>query len=51
VWLIDPRQQTLEVLSLGARGKWRESGVLRGSDKVRAVPFDAIELDLGALWI
>jgi len=49
-WLVDPLRQSLEVLAL-------ESGCLveleqhRGAVTVRARPFDAIELELGALWI
>ncbi len=49
-WLLDPLQQTLEVLSL--RGaSWAPVGTHGGRAKVRAAPFDAIELDLGSLWI
>jgi Uma2 family endonuclease len=50
-WLIDPLRQTLEVLSLDERRKWTSRDVLEGRANVRAVPFDAIELELGALWI
>jgi len=50
-WLIDPSRQTLEVLTLDARKRWAEREVLEGRGLVRAVPFDAIELELGALWI
>jgi Uma2 family endonuclease len=49
VWLIDPLIRTLEVLALRSEG-WYLVGVHRGDDKVRAVPFDAIELDLAILW-
>jgi Uma2 family endonuclease len=51
VWLIDPSRQTLEVLALGRRGQWAKRGVHEGRANVRAAPFDAIELELGALWI
>jgi Uma2 family endonuclease len=50
-WLIDPTRQTLEVLTLDRRGQWAEQDVLEGRATVRAAPFDAIELDLGSLWI
>jgi Uma2 family endonuclease len=50
-WLIDPLRHTLEVLALERRGKWTERGVFEGRANVRAAPFDAVELDLGALWI
>ena len=51
VWLIDPSRQTLEVLALDGRGQWAKHVAFEGRAHVRAVPFDAIELELGALWI
>lgn len=49
VWLVDPILRTLEVLELeGAH--FRILAVHRDDDRVRAVPFDAIELDLSILW-
>ncbi len=50
VWLVDPIAQTLEIYSLGDSGKWREVQIHQGNARVRARPFEAIELDLGALW-
>ena len=50
VWLVDPSRQTLEVLSLES-GAWTALAVHEGRAAVRAAPFDAIELQLGALWI
>jgi len=49
VWLVDPIARTLEVLAL-ERARW--TLLLTASDEapVRAAPFDAIELDLSALW-
>jgi Uma2 family endonuclease len=49
VWFIDPLLRTLEILA-GHEGSWRLVGVHRDDAKVRAVPFDAIELDLAILW-
>jgi Uma2 family endonuclease len=49
-WLVDPMRQALEVLSLES-GKWALLDRHAGDVNVRAVPFDAIELELGALWI
>ena len=49
-WLIDPIAKTLEVYVLDAGGRWGEPAIFRGADVVRAVPFDAIELGLSALW-
>ena len=49
-WLVNPLAHTLEVLSLET-GRWTQLGRHEGEAKVRAAPFDAIELELGALWI
>jgi Uma2 family endonuclease len=49
-WLVDPLAHTLEVMSLET-GRWTQLGRYKGEAKVRAAPFDAIELELGALWI
>jgi Uma2 family endonuclease len=49
LWLLDPLEQTLEVLRL-REGAWTIVGVLTGKAAVRAEPFEAIELDLGELW-
>lgn len=49
VWLIHPVHRTLEVLRLH-RGKWRLLAVHRDDQRVRAEPFEAIELDLAVLW-
>jgi Uma2 family endonuclease len=48
-WLLEPIQRTLEVFQL-QDGQWKTVGTWEGDAKVRAVPFDAIELDLSALW-
>ena len=52
VWLVDPILQTLEVFRLlGPQGKtYEELAAFRGDTRVRAEPFDAIELDSAALW-
>lgn len=49
LWLVDPILKTLEVLRLGGAhyaivATWADDA------KVRAEPFDAIELELAALW-
>lgn len=49
VWLIDPLVRTLEVFARDERG-WLLRGTFSDDAKVRAEPFDAIELDLGLLW-
>lgn len=49
LWLMDPIAQTLEVYRL-LDGHWLQVDVFEDDAKVRAEPFDAIELDLSALW-
>lgn len=49
VWFVDPLARTLEVLRRTAEG-WLLALVEGGDVKVRAEPFDAIELDLAVLW-
>jgi Uma2 family endonuclease len=48
-WLVDPLAKLLEVFRLKG-DKWLRLGTWRGDARVRAEPFDAIELELGALW-
>lgn len=50
VWLIDPIAKLLEVYVLGGDRRWQHVRVFEGDARVRAVPFEAIELDLSALW-
>ena len=49
-WLLDPVKRLLEVYTLDANRHWSEPVFYRDIEVVRAVPFDAIELDLSALW-
>jgi Uma2 family endonuclease len=49
-WVIDPIHRTLEVF-LNEHERWVLVDVFAGDDKVRAQPFEAIELELGALWL
>jgi Uma2 family endonuclease len=48
-WLVDPIARTLEIYVLGERG-WKTATIHKDADRVRAAPFDAIELDLSVLW-
>jgi Uma2 family endonuclease len=51
VWLLDPIDKRLEVYCLDVESRrWREVQIHHGDTAVRAEPFDAIEIDLGALW-
>lgn len=49
LWLIDPAAYTLEAHVL-ENDCWVRAGACKGNVRVRAVPFDAIELELGSLW-
>ena len=48
-WWIDPLARTLEVFRLES-DRWSVLGVFQGDAKVRAEPFDALELDLSLVW-
>jgi Uma2 family endonuclease len=48
-WMLDPIIRTLEVFRLDGE-TWRMLKTWHGDVKVRAEPFDAIELELGSLW-
>ena len=49
LWLLNPAHQTLEVYRLES-GRWSHLDTYEGKRAVKAEPFDAIDLDLGALW-
>jgi hypothetical protein len=49
VWLVDPDLQSLEVYR-HEDGAWSLLGVHEGTQRVRAEPFEAMELELGLLW-
>ena len=49
-WLVDPAARTLEVLSLDGP-TYRLLATYADDERVRAEPFDAIELDLAVLWL
>jgi hypothetical protein len=48
-WLIDPVARTLDVRRV-EDGRWKVVATHVGSEMVRAEPFEALELRLGALW-
>jgi Uma2 family endonuclease len=48
-WIIDPEAKSVEAFKLD-RGSWRSIGAFKGVGKMRAEPFDAIEIDLKWLW-
>jgi len=49
-WLVDPLRRTFEVLALES-GRLTPRVTHEGDRSIRAEPFDAIEIELGALWI
>ncbi len=49
VWLVDPLSETLEVFELRG-GAWILAGSYGGDGTVRAVPFDAVGLELSWVW-
>lgn len=49
VWLVDPQLHTLEVFRLEG-SRYTLLAVYAGSARVRAEPFEALELELGVLW-
>ncbi|MEW6167419.1 MAG: Uma2 family endonuclease [Pseudomonadota bacterium] len=50
VWLVDPAAHTLEVFGLD-RGHWRLEASFAEDARVAAPPFEAVTLELDALWI
>ena len=49
-WLVDPIAKTWEAHAYPDNGRWREVRVHQGDVSVRVAPFEAIELELAALW-
>jgi len=49
LWLIDPSVRSLEIYRLEGEG-YLHLGTFGENERVRAIPFDAIELELEALW-
>ena len=50
LWLLDPLARTLEVFRL-EQGQWVRIAAHAGSERVRAAPFDAAELEIGSWWV
>ena len=49
LWFVDPAARTIEVLSR-AEQHWILAGSFGGSGERRIPPFDAVPIDVGALW-
>ena len=50
VWLVNPTERSIEVFRLDGEG-YRLATVVGGETNARVEPFDAVELELGALWL
>jgi Uma2 family endonuclease len=50
IWLIDPTVRTMDVFRLES-GRWFLLGSFAENDKVRAEPFQEVEIELGSLWL
>ncbi|MEM5787457.1 MAG: Uma2 family endonuclease [Syntrophobacteraceae bacterium] len=50
IWLIDPVAMTMDAFGLES-GRWVLLGSFAENDKVRAEPFQEIEIHLGTLWL
>lgn len=49
-WQLEPLERSLEVFRLEG-GAWVAAQGWLGNERVRAEPYDAIELELEALWL
>lgn len=49
LWLVNPSARTREVYRL-VEGRWLPLATHEGTARVRAEPFDAVELELAPLW-
>ncbi|MCE9574603.1 MAG: Uma2 family endonuclease [Deltaproteobacteria bacterium] len=50
MWIVDPLARTLEIFTRD-RDHWSFIAAHATDEKVRAVPFDAVELDLAGWWL
>lgn len=48
-WIVNVEEQYLEVKRLGD-DRWVDVGIFAGDEKVRAEPFETIELDMTLVW-
>ena len=50
LWLVEPLSRVLEVYRLESE-RWSQVAAFGGDEKVRAEPFDAVELDMTEWWL
>jgi Uma2 family endonuclease len=49
LWFLDPVARTIEVLSR-SEAAWTVAGTFGGEGEARIPPFDAVAIDVGAMW-
>jgi len=49
LWFVDPASRTVEVLKLSGK-EWVVAGTFGGDGEKKIPPFDAVAIDIGALW-
>jgi len=50
LWLVEPLAKTFEVYRL-EDGRWVVASTHTGNERVRAEPFDAVELEIARWWL
>ncbi|MDR3568906.1 MAG: Uma2 family endonuclease [Syntrophobacteraceae bacterium] len=50
-WLIDPNLKTVEVFELDSSNRWVNRTAFTKKGKIRAAPFEQVEIDLDYLWL
>ena len=50
LWLVNPLARTLEVYR-GEKDGWLLTHTYAGDERVRAIPFDAVELEMSRWWL
>ena len=50
LWLVDPRSRTIEAFRR-QDSNWLLIGVHSGEERARIEPFDAVDFEIGALWV
>jgi len=50
LWLVDPAERTLDVFRLESN-RWASLATFIENGKMRAEPFQEIEIELGNLWL
>lgn len=49
LWFVDPAARTIEVLRLSGQD-WMVAGTFGGDGEMRVPPYDAVAIDVGAVW-